>query len=456
MPLEIIILAAGEGKRMRSSIPKVLHPIAGKPMLERIVHTARTLEPTAIHVVYGHGGEQVQSVLADLPVHWVLQTTQSGTAHAVQQTLPYLNRDSRVLILYGDVPLLSVPTLVRLTESTAAEALGLLVANVADPVGLGRIIRDAAGKMQAIIEEKDATPTQRQIKEINTGTMLLPAEWLFNWLPVLDNQNAQGEYYLTDMIAKAVAAGYLVTTTSAHSEQEVQGVNNRVQLMQLERYYQRQYAEQLLLAGVTIFDPSRFDVRGELICQEDVTIDVNVLFEGTVTLGRQVMVGANCIIRNSVIGDGVQIHPNSIIEDAVIADNCRVGPFARIRPGTELAPHAHVGNFVEIKKSKIGQGSKVNHLSYIGDAVVGANVNIGAGTITCNYDGVNKHQTIIEDNAFIGSATQLVAPVKVGAGATIGAGSTIRKDAPAGQLSLNDTKQKTVPGWQRPRKKSEK
>lgn len=456
MKLSIVILAAGKGTRMRSELPKVLHPVAGRPMLQHVVDTASALSPHAIHIIYGHGGEQVKGALTGVNANWIEQAQQLGTGHAVQQASPQLSDDERVLILYGDVPLIRQPTLKALLECTGGDGLALLTVVLDDPHGYGRIVRDADGAVRAIVEQKDADADQLTIREINTGIMALPAKYLKRWLQRLENNNAQGEYYLTDIIAMAVADRVDVRTTVPQRRVEVMGVNDKVQLSFVEREYQKEQAEQLMRAGVTLADPARFDVRGEVTVGADVSIDINVLLLGKVELGDGVHIGPNVVINNSRIGDGVEILANCVIDDAHVGAHCRIGPFARIRPETELAEHVHVGNFVEIKKSRVGGGSKINHLSYVGDSDVGRNVNIGAGTITCNYDGANKHRTVIEDDAFIGSDTQLVAPVTVGAGATIGAGSTITQDAPAGELSFSRAKQITIEGWTRPTKDTKK
>ncbi|MGQ3889161.1 bifunctional UDP-N-acetylglucosamine diphosphorylase/glucosamine-1-phosphate N-acetyltransferase GlmU [Legionella sp. CNM-1927-20] len=459
MSLEIIILAAGQGKRMYSAKPKVLHKLAGIPLLQHVINTAQQLMPAAIHVIYGHGGEQVKQELNDLEVNWILQDQQLGTGHAVKQALPYLSLNSNVLILSGDVPLIQVPTLQKLVEMASSNkltnSLALLVAKLPDPTGLGRIIRDQAGIIKAIIEEKDASLEQKQINEIYTGICCLPVKDLERWLPLLSNDNAQKEYYLTEIISFAVNEGYNINSFTTEDILEVQGVNTRLQLQQLERTWQQRQAEQLLLSGVTIADANRIDIRGKLICGQDVFIDINCIFNGEVILGDGCSVGPNCILSNVTLGAGSEIYANSVLEECKIEEQCQIGPFARLRPGTQLGRQCKIGNFVEAKKAVFAEGSKANHLSYLGDVTLGQHVNIGAGTITCNYDGVNKHQTIIEDGAFIGSDTQLVAPVKVGAYATIGAGSTIRKDAPAGELTICENPQKTIFGWKRPIKKEE-
>jgi len=453
-PIEVVVLAAGQGKRMRSTRPKVLHHLAGRPLLAHVLDTAAALQPQAIHLVVGHGGDQVRQAFADRPLQWAEQQTQLGTGHAVAQALPAVADESLLLVLYGDVPLVALPTLQQLLSLAATTAgVALLTLRLDDPHGYGRIVRTAAGAVQAIVEQKDADAATCAINEVNSGIMALPAAQLRDWLTRIGNDNAQGEFYLTDVVALAVADGVAVTAHTIDDSDEVLGVNDRAQLAHLERVWQRRQADALLASGVTLIDPARIDVRGELIAGEDCVIDVNGVFEGRVRLGRGVRIGANCLLRDCDIGDEVVIEPMSLIEQSQVAAHCTIGPFARLRPGSELAAGAKIGNFVEVKKSRIGRGSKVNHLSYIGDTEMGEGVNIGAGTITCNYDGANKHQTIIGDRAFIGSDTQLIAPVTVGADATIGAGSTIARDAPAAELSVSRTKQRTIPGWQRPKKR---
>lgn len=437
---------------MRSALPKVLHPLAGTPMLEHVVRSATSLNPASIHVVYGHGGEQVQQQLAHLDLNWVLQAEQLGTGHAVEQALPALAQEEMVLVLYGDVPLIQTDTLNTLLAAATGSGFALLTVLLDNPSGYGRIVRDASGSVLRIVEQKDASPEELQLNEVNTGIMALSASKLRGWIDALENNNAQGEFYLTDIVALAVADGIAVQAVYAPTEAEVQGVNDRLQLAQLERIYQRQQADALMRNGATLVDPSRFDLRGTLECGEDVTIDINVIFEGEVKLGEGVRIGANCQIKDSVIEAGTELLPNCVVESAHIGAGSRVGPFARIRPGAELAGSNHIGNFVEVKKSQVGEGSKINHLAYIGDSSIGARVNIGAGVITCNYDGANKHRTTIGDDAFIGSDSQLVAPVEIEAGATIGAGSTIVKTAPADQLTISRSKQLTMRGWKRPEK----
>lgn len=437
---------------MRSAQPKVLHPLAGMPMLEHVVGTATTLNPQSVHVVYGHGGEQVQQQLDHLEVNWVLQAEQLGTGHAVEQALPALQSEAMVLVLYGDVPLIQSETLNLLLQAASGSDFALLTVSLDNPTGYGRIVRDPAGNIARIVEQKDASPDELQLNEINTGIMALSAERLRGWISAIENNNAQGEFYLTDIVEMAVNEGVSVQAVNAPSETEVQGINDRIQLATLERVYQRQQAEQLMREGATLIDPARFDLRGQLTTGRDVVIDINAIFEGDVTLEEGVTIGSNCFIRNATIAANTEILPNTVIDSAEIGPDCRVGPFARIRPETRLVGGNHVGNFVEIKKSEVDHGSKVNHLSYVGDSTIGARVNVGAGVITCNYDGANKHRTIIGDDAFIGSDTQLVAPVEVEAGATIGAGSTIVKTAPAGELTLSRAKQLTLKGWKRPQK----
>ncbi len=453
MKTDVVILAAGQGSRMKSALPKVMHSLAGKPMLQHVIDSARKLEPQGLHVVIGHEGEQVEQAMADRGLSFVWQREQLGTGHAVAQALPNIDQSSVVLVLYGDVPLTSADTFAQLTRIAAQGDLGLLTVTLEDPTGYGRIIRNAVGDVVAIVEHKDATEQQRLVREVNTGILALPSSALHEWLPRLSSDNAQGEYYLTDVIAMAAEEGMRVRAIQPDAEQEVQGVNNRLQLAQLERWYQRQLAEALMADGVTLADPARIDIRGQLKAGRDVLIDINTIFEGQVELGEGVEVGANCIIRNASIGAGTRIEANSIIDGAVVAEHAQIGPFARLRPGTELAAGSKVGNFVETKKARIGAGSKVNHLSYIGDAEVGADVNVGAGTITCNYDGVNKSKTCIGDGAFIGSNSALVAPVEIGAGATVGAGSTITKAVQEGQLAVARGKQVNLNNWPKPTKK---
>ncbi len=455
MNLQIIILAAGQGKRMYSNTPKVLHPIAGTPMLQRVVETALQLNPDAIHVIYGHGGEQIKEALPDLPVHWVHQTEQLGTGHAVMQALPYLPSGSQVLVLSADVPLIQTKTLLSLIEcaQTKSSSLALLVADLENPYGLGRIIRNNQGEISTIVEEKDANKQEKNIKEIYTGICCTTSDNFAKWLPKLDNDNAQLEYYLTEIIRFAVKDNTPIVSLTIEDTIETQGVNNRLQLQDLERIWQKRSAEQLLEQGVGIADATRIDIRGQLHCGKDVFIDVNCVFNGTVHLGDNCIIGPNCVLTDVTLAAGCEIYANSVLEGCIIGEQCHIGPFARLRAGTQLKAQCKIGNFVETKKALFDEGSKASHLSYLGDVLIGKKVNIGAGTITCNYDGVNKHQTIIEDGAFIGSDTQLVAPVTIGAQATIGAGSTIRRNAPANELTLTESKQKTFYGWKRPVKK---
>lgn len=453
----IVILAAGQGKRMHSELPKVLHPLAGKPLLEHVLQTALSLSPDKPPlVIFGHEGERVRAALSHYPATWLHQKEQKGTGHALLQALPELHEEDQVLALYGDVPLISPETLARLMRETPSEALGLITAILPQPEGYGRITRDAEGQVKAIVEEKDADEATRGIQEINTGIYYAKAAYLKKWLPTLSQKNTQGEYYLTDIIPLAIQEKRRVHTIQPAVREEVLGVNDRAQLNHLERFYQERYAERLMCQGVTIYDPKRLDIRGELIAAPDVVIDVNVLIEGRVVLGRGCVIGPNVCLRNTVLGERVEIRANSVLDGAEVAADCIIGPFARLRPGTVLAPKGHIGNFVEVKNSVLGQGSKVNHLSYIGDAEVGQRVNIGAGTITANYDGVNKHKTQIGDDVSIGSGTELIAPVRIGEGATIGAGSTITQDAPPRYLTLARSKQVTIEGWRRPKKDKDK
>ena len=453
MHTDVVILAAGQGSRMKSALPKVMHPIAGKPMLQHVIDTANKLENSKLHVVVGHGAEHVQKQLDTQAISVALQAQQLGTGHAVAQALPKCQKEGVVVILYGDVPLIQATTLQSLLQQAHQGHLGLLTVELQDPTGYGRIVRNDVRDVVAIIEHKDATEEQREICEVNTGIMAVPCELLNSWLPKLSSENAQGEYYLTDIIAMAAEEGVRISAIQPETEQEVQGVNNRQQLAELERWYQSQEAQRLMTAGVTLYDPARIDVRGKLTVGQDVVIDINCVFEGDVNLADGVTIGPHCVIRNTSIQTGSCIEAHSLIDGANIGVDAVIGPFARIRPGTELANSTKIGNFVEIKKAVIGQGSKVNHLSYIGDALIGENSNIGAGTITCNYDGVNKSQTEIGDGAFIGSNTALVAPVKVGHQATIAAGSTITKDTPDGQLAVARAQQKLVSHWKRPTKR---
>ena len=452
MNLHVVILAAGQGTRMRSKLPKVLHPVAGKPMLGHVIDCARSLSPTRIHVVIGHGAELVREQLAAEDIHWVLQTEQLGTGHAVAQALPGTEGADQVLVLYGDVPLLRAETLAQLSSQAGAQALGMLTVALADPTGYGRILRNEAGEVQAIVEQKDASAEQLRIREGNTGIMALPGKHAARWLGSLSNQNAQGEYYLTDVVAMAVAEQIPVEVAHAVDEYEVLGANNRVQLAVLEAEYRRRQAERLMTEGVSLADPARIDVRGDVRVGRDISIDINVVLEGRVVIEDDVIIESNCVLRDCHIGAGSHIKAFSHIDGAELATGCDVGPYARRRPGTRLQAGAKIGNFVETKKADIGAGAKVNHLSYIGDAVVGPDVNIGAGTITCNYDGVNKHQTTIEEGAFIGTNTALVAPVTIGARATTAAGSTITTNVPADTLAVSRARQRNIEGWKRPTK----
>ena len=450
--MNIVILAAGQGKRMHSNLPKVLHPLAGKPLVRHVIDTVRTLSPSRLCIVYGHGGDAVRSALDAPDLSWALQEPQLGTGHAVLQALPFLDGQGTTVVLYGDVPLIRAETLRRLIHA-AADGLAVLTVDVEDPQGYGRMVRDTSGQVVRIVEQKDATPEERAIREINTGIMAMPTARLGNWLSRLSRDNAQGEYYLTDVVGLATEDGVPVRTASPDHAWEVLGVNSKVQLAELERVAQRSRAEQLMEQGVRLADPARIDVRGELRCGRDVFIDVNCVFEGLVVLDEAVEIGPNCVLKDARIGPGARLEAFTHVEDAVVGADGRIGPFARLRPGAELAEDVHVGNFVEIKKSTIAAHSKANHLAYIGDATIGSRVNVGAGTITCNYDGVNKHRTVIEDDAFIGSDTQLVAPVTVGRGATLGAGTTLTKDAPPDSLTLSRARQVSIPGWKRPVKK---
>lgn len=450
--MNVVILAAGMGKRMQSSLPKVLHPLAGKPLLSHVIDTARTLSPTRLCVIYGHGGDAVPQALAGTDIVFAKQEPQLGTGHAVMQAVPHLQDDVPTLVLYGDVPLTTGKSLQRLLDSAASNKLAILTIELDDPTGYGRILRDQDGRgaIVGIVEQKDATPEQRAIREINTGILVAPTAQLKQWLTGLSNKNAQGEYYLTDIVARAVADGVEVVSAQPDAEWETLGVNSKVQLAELERIHQRTIAHALLEQGVTLADPARIDVRGELVCGRDVSIDVNCVFEGRVEIAEGARIGAHCVIRNARIARDARIQPFCHIEDASVGTASVIGPYARLRPGTELGDDVHVGNFVEVKNSKIAAHSKANHLAYVGDADVGSRVNLGAGTITCNYDGANKFRTVIEDDAFIGSDTQLVAPVRVGKGATLGAGTTLTKDAPEGKLTVSRAKQVTIEGWVRP------
>ena len=456
MKLAVVILAAGQGKRMKSDLPKVLQPLAGVPLLGHVVSRCRALQPSSIHVVYGHGGDAVRAAIKDSDLRWALQAEQLGTGHAVMQAMPGVADDELVLVLYGDVPLIDTGTLRQLIAAAGAKSMSLLTVMFDDPTGYGRIVRNARGAIQKIVEQKDASKAQLKIREGNSGIMAAPARLLRRWLGKLRNANAQGEYYLTDVIAMAVKEKVKVTPLIAPTVTEVLGVNDKAQLAELEAMHRAARAHELMVAGATIIDPARIDVRGEVILGRDVLIEPNVLFEGRVTLGDRVRVGPNVVLRDVSIGADSVIHPNSVLEQSELGTGCLIGPYARVRPGSKLGANAHVGNFVELKKTVLGDGSKANHLTYLGDAVIGKGVNVGAGTITCNYDGVNKSTTTIEDGAFIGSGNMLVAPVRIGKDATTGAGSTITKDAPDGQLTLTRAKQITIEGWKPPQKAGKK
>jgi len=452
MPLDVIVLAAGLGKRMRSELPKVLHPLAGRPLLAHVLDAARALAPRRMFVVHGHGAERVRAAFPDAGVDWVLQAKQLGTGHAVLQALPQVASDADVLVLYGDVPLVRPATLKRLVDG-ARGSVGIVVAELDDPSGYGRIVRDAAQRVARIVEQKDATASELAIREVNSGFFCLSARRLAPWLSKIGNDNAQNEYYLTDLVALAVADAVPVLAVKAEDQWEVAGVNSMQELAVLERVCQGREARRLLEAGVTLADPARIDVRGALECGRDVSIDINCVFEGRVSLGDNVRVGPNCVLKNVSIGAGTEVLAFSHLDDAELGERCRVGPFARLRPGARLAEDVHVGNFVEVKASRLGAGSKANHLSYLGDSEVGSRVNVGAGTITCNYDGAAKHRTVIEDDCFIGSDATLVAPVRIARGSYIGAGSTISKDTPPGQLTVARARQVSIPSWKPPRKK---
>lgn len=449
MSLDIIILAAGQGTRMRSALPKVLHPVAGKSMLGHVIHSARQLSPQGIHVVIGHGAERVREQLASDALNFVLQDKQLGTGHAVAQALPALTAET-VLILYGDVPLIQVETLHRLLALVNDQQLGLLTVTLEDPTGYGRIVRDVQHRVSAIVEHKDATEEQKAIKEGNTGILAVPGKCLADWLGRLSNKNAQGEYYLTDVIAMAVNDGLVVATAQPDDAMEVQGANDRKQLAELERHYQQREARRLMALGVTLRDPARFDVRGDVTVGRDVMIDVNVILEGRVVIEDDVSIGPNCVIKDSTLRKGAIIKANSHLEGAMVGEGADAGPFARLRPGSVLDARAHVGNFVELKNAHLGEGAKAGHLTYLGDAVIGARTNIGAGTITCNYDGANKHKTVMGEDVFIGSNNSLVAPVHIASGASTAAGSTINQDVPAEQLAVARARQRNIEGWKRP------
>jgi bifunctional UDP-N-acetylglucosamine pyrophosphorylase/glucosamine-1-phosphate N-acetyltransferase len=453
MPLSIVILAAGQGKRMKSDLPKVLQPLAGQPMLAHVIATAKALHADAIHVVHGHGGELVKQALASEPVNWVLQAEQHGTGHAVAQAIPAIPDDHDVLVLFGDVPLVRAATLQQLVTQAGPRSIGLLTVVLDNPAGYGRIVRDNAGSVVRIVEEKDANTKERAIPEINTGLMIAPARSLRAWLAALKNDNAQGEYYLTDVIVMAVRSGMKVNAVISPTETEVLGVNDKVQLAKLEAALRAERANALMLEGVTLADPARVDIRGEVTVGRDVFIDVNVVLVGKVEIGDRARIGPNCYLKDCRIGADTELHPNCVIDRTSIGARCSIGPFARMCPGAELHDEVHIGNFVEVKNSIIGDGSKANHLTYLGDATVGRKVNVGAGSVTVNYDGANKWRTEIGDNAFIGSGSMLVAPIKIGAGANTGAGSTLTKEAPEGKLTLARAKQVTIEGWKRPEKK---
>lgn len=454
--LNIVVLAAGKGTRMHSALPKVLHYLAGKPLLQHVLDTARQLTDSTIQLVIGHGADEVRQAVASQNVNCVLQQQQLGTAHAAHQALPQLEPDAIALILFGDVPLVQEATLRALLQQADANTMVVLTCVMKNPYGLGRIVRDGSGNIQCIVEEKDATAAQRAINEINTGIMAIPVRHLQQWLPRIQSNNVAKEYYLTDVVALALADGCRVLTSASLDEKETAGINDRMQLAELERHYQAREATKLMKGGVTLRDPARIDVRGSVQSGRDVEIDINVILEGAVELGNNVRIGPNCCLKNCRIGNNTEIAANSVLEDSVIGSHCTIGPFARIRPGTELHDEAKIGNFVEIKKSVIGRHSKVNHLSYVGDSELGQDVNVGAGTITCNYDGVNKFKTIIGDNVFIGSNTALVAPVTVASGATVGAGSVITRDVAEKQLAIARGRQNNLDGWQRPQKQPKK
>ncbi|MDH3419516.1 MAG: bifunctional UDP-N-acetylglucosamine diphosphorylase/glucosamine-1-phosphate N-acetyltransferase GlmU [Gammaproteobacteria bacterium] len=452
MALTVLILAAGQGKRMNSDRPKVLQPLGGRPLLAHVVDTARALGAEAINIVYGHGAEDVQAAFPDADLEWTLQAEQLGTGHAVAQALPAIPPDHAVLVLCGDAPLVAPESLESLLKSVPEKAVGLLTARLVDPSGYGRVVRDDTGRITGIVEERDATPEQRKLDEINTGVMVLPAQWLADALEKIGNDNSQGEYYLTDVIALAVAENREIAGSAASDPSEVLGINDRTQLASAERIFQRRNAQRLFDQGVTLADPERFDLRGKLDVGRDVFIDVGAVFEGDVVLGDRVHIGPNAVVSNSRLGDDCIVHAHCVIDGLVAGPRCEIGPFARLRPGVTFVEQVKVGNFVEVKASEVGAGSKINHLTYVGDSSVGRDVNIGAGTITCNYDGANKHRTTIGDRVFVGSGVMLVAPVHVGEGATIAAGSTITREAPAEELSIERSKQKSVKGWKRPEK----
>ncbi|MGL9719778.1 bifunctional UDP-N-acetylglucosamine diphosphorylase/glucosamine-1-phosphate N-acetyltransferase GlmU [Symbiopectobacterium sp.] len=451
--MSVVILAAGKGTRIYSDLPKVLHPLAGKPMVQHVIDAAMETGAKQVHLVYGHCGDLLKDRLTNPDLNWVLQAEQLGTGHAMQQAAPFFADDEDILMLYGDVPLISPATLARLLADKPQGGIALLTVKLDDPTGYGRIVRDENGSVVGIVEHKDATEQQRQINEINTGILAGNGQDLKRWLSQLNNNNAQGEYYITDIVAMAASEGRRIEAVHPDNLSEVEGVNNRLQLATLERVYQREQANKLLLAGVMLFDPERFDLRGTLTHGRDVSIDANVIIEGQVSLGNRVEIGAGCIIKDSVIGDDCVLSPYTVLENAFLDAECTVGPFARLRPGAELAQGAHVGNFVELKKVRLGKGSKAGHLTYLGDAEIGDDVNIGAGTITCNYDGANKHKTVIGDRVFVGSDSQLVAPVTVASGVTIGAGTTVTRDVEENALVIRRVKQRHISGWARPVKK---
>jgi bifunctional UDP-N-acetylglucosamine pyrophosphorylase/glucosamine-1-phosphate N-acetyltransferase len=452
MTLGVVILAAGKGTRMRSALPKVLHPLAGRPLLRHVLDAAEAVGAVRVCVVYGHGGEAVPAALSGADCVWVEQAERLGTGHAVQQALPAMDAVDRVLVLYGDVPLIEAETLNRLIADSGETALGLLTMTLDDPSGYGRIVRAPNGQVLRIVEQKDASEAERAITEVNTGIIVADRRRLADWLGRIDNDNVQREYYLTDIIGLATADGVDVVTAQPSSLEEVAGVNDRAQLAALERHHQQRTAECLMRRGTSIMDPARIDIRGTLECERDVVLDVNLICEGRVRIGAGARIGPNCLLKDCEIGPGVEVLANSIVEGARVGAGARIGPFARLRPEADVGRDCHIGNFVEVKKSRIDAGSKVNHLTYIGDADIGSGVNVGAGTITCNYDGANKHRTVIGDHAFIGSNASLVAPVTIGEGATIGAGSVITRPAPAEQLTVTRAQQVTVKGWSRPRK----
>lgn len=450
--LSVVILAAGKGTRMYSDLPKVLHKVAGKPMVKHVIDTAKQLNAAQIHLIYGHGADLLKQRLADEPVNWVFQAEQLGTGHAMQQAAPFFADDENILMLYGDAPLITTETLQKLIAAKPENGIALLTVNLENPTGYGRIIRQD-GNVTAIVEQKDANAEQLKITEVNTGVMVSDGASFKKWLARLDNNNAQGEYYMTDVIGLANQDGFKVVAVQATDMMEVEGANNRLQMAALERYFQRKQAQKLLLAGVSLTDPERFDLRGELEHGKDVEIDINVIIEGNVRLGNRVKIGAGCVLKNVEIADDVEIKPYSVLENAVVGEKAAIGPFSRLRPGAELAAETHVGNFVEIKQAKVGKGSKVNHLTYIGDAEIGRDCNIGAGVITCNYDGANKFKTVIGDNVFVGSDSQLIAPVTIADNVTVAAGATVTDNVEAGELVISRVRQRHIPNWKRPTKK---